>query len=245
MICRLFVLALSIPVLAAIPPKASADELAGVVELYTSQGCSSCPPADATLGRLVQEGDVLALGFHVDYWNYLGWEDTLSSPANTERQYGYARSLNRKSVYTPQAVINGRDHVNGSDHGAIRAKLKGLAAEGQGLTIPVDVKTDGEGLTVRIGGGTGKGHVVAVYYDRATTVEIASGENTGKSITYHNSVRDLETIGMWSGKAMSFELPASVLAAHPGGGLAVLLQSVSPRGTPGVILGAGRIETAP
>jgi len=82
----------------------------GVVELFTSQGCSSCPPADATLGQLVAQGDVVALSYHVDYWNYLGWADTLSSKENTARQYGYAKTMGRSGVYTPQAVINGRDH---------------------------------------------------------------------------------------------------------------------------------------
>ena len=87
----------------------------GVVELFTSQGCSSCPPADAVLGELSKQGNLVALSYHVDYWNYLGWEDTFSSKQSTDRQYEYARTLGRKSVYTPQVIINGRDHINGAD----------------------------------------------------------------------------------------------------------------------------------
>ena len=93
---------------------------AGVVELFTSQGCSSCPPADKALETLAREGKVVALAYHVDYWNYLGWADTMASKENTERQYAYARMFGRSGVYTPQAVINGRDHRNGADLKGIR-----------------------------------------------------------------------------------------------------------------------------
>src|SRR6478752_10718830 len=121
--------ALAGPLLADEAPK-------GVVELFTSQGCSSCPPADAAFRKLVERGDVIALAYHVDYWNYLGWADTLSSKENTERQYGYARTMGRSNVYTPQVVVNGRDHVAGADLNGITSKLDGFVTEGKGLTVP-------------------------------------------------------------------------------------------------------------
>ena len=105
-------------------------KLLGVVELFTSQGCNSCPPADAALAKLAARGDVVALGYHVDYWDYLGWSDTLGSKANTERQYAYARGLNRRGVYTPQAVINGRAHTNGGRYGEIVSTMRQDMAAG-------------------------------------------------------------------------------------------------------------------
>ncbi|MCX7303033.1 MAG: DUF1223 domain-containing protein [Hyphomicrobiales bacterium] len=93
----------------------------GVVELFTSQGCNSCPPADKVLAELAEKGEVVALGYHVDYWDYLGWKDTLATPENTERQHLYGKAFQERSVYTPQAVINGRLHVNGARREAVRA----------------------------------------------------------------------------------------------------------------------------
>lgn len=234
--------AFCLPVIAGSPTAGMAKDLVGVVELFTSQGCSSCPPADATLSRLIDEGDVLALSYHVDYWNYLGWKDTLSSAASTERQYGYARTLNRNSVYTPQAVINGRDHVNGADYARIRSLFSEMKSEHERPDIDVDIQSDEQGMRVRIGAGKGKANVVAVYFDEKNKVAIGRGENSGKTITYRHSVRAMETIGMWSGEALTLELPESVLAAHPGRGCAILLQEVSRDGAPGAILGAAQVD---
>jgi hypothetical protein len=141
MIARTLFHALALPLIAAMalagPLRATAEagDLTGVVELFTSQGCSSCPPADAELAKMADKGDVLALSYHVDYWNYLGWADTLASKASTERQYGYARTLKRKNVYTPQAVINGRDHANGADPAAVNALINKLSAIDEGLNV--------------------------------------------------------------------------------------------------------------
>jgi hypothetical protein len=172
---------------------------AGVVELFTSQGCSSCPPADHVLDELASSGDVIALGYHVDYWDYLGWKDTLGSPENTKRQYQYGKSLGERSVYTPQAVINAD------------------AAPNQ----------------------KGNAHLVLVYFDPQHPVIIQRGENRGKTINYANPVTDIQTAGMWHGKAASFEFPKSEILRK--GGCAVLLQSVRPGGLPGPILGAAMI----
>lgn len=223
---------------------AQAENFTGVVELFTSQGCSSCPPADAELARLNAAGEVLTLSYHVDYWNYLGWADTLSSPASTKRQYGYAKTLGRKNVYTPQAVINGQDHVNGADGPAIDSILTRLSSTGAGLTVSVSADLDVDGLSISVGEGKGKANIVIMYFDDITTVNIESGENAGRSITYHHSVREMETVGMWNGEAVKLELPASVLSAQPGRGCAILLQMVSKDGAPGRILGAAMINPA-
>ena len=234
--------------LSALVVPASADDakgpISGVVELFTSQGCSSCPPADAVLAGLIEEGGVIALSYHVDYWNYLGWNDTLSDPAHTARQKGYASTWKRRSVYTPQAVVNGRKHVNGADGAAIRQLVSGMAAGGKGLSVDVALAMTGDGITVDVGAGTGKADIVAVYFDETNTVAIERGENTGKTITYRHSVRSVETIGMWSGDAVTLTLPRSVLKAHEGRGCAILLQSVADDGAPSAIIGAAMMEPA-
>ena len=247
MIARTLLFSLALPVLAAgssvlaSAAMADAGEIRGVVELFPSQGCSSCPPADAQLARLAGEDDVLALSYHVDYWNYLGWADTLSSKASTERQYGYARTLGRKNVYTPQAVINGEDHVNGADGRAIDKLLGKLDSIGAGMVVDVSVDSDDDGLTISIGPGEGKADIVAVYFDRSNTVDISRGENAGRTVTYHHSVRDMETVGMWNGEEITLKLPASVISAHPDRSCAILLQIVGKDGAPGRILGAAKI----
>lgn len=210
----------------------------GVVELFTSQGCSSCPPADAALGELVAQGDVVALSYHVDYWNYLGWKDTFSSPQSTERQYDYAHTLGRKSVYTPQAIINGRAHMNGADIRGINAKIDAFDTAGRGLTVPVEAVREGDKIKIHIGGGEGKANILLVYFDRKNPVDIKRGENRGKTITYWHSVKDMQTIGMWDGKPMDLVLPKSLMDAQGHEGCAILLQTMQPDGVPGAIVGA-------
>ncbi|MEI1249948.1 DUF1223 domain-containing protein [Rhizobium aouanii] len=210
----------------------------GVVELFTSQGCSSCPPADAAFRKLVNQGDVIALAYHVDYWNYLGWADTLSSKENTERQYGYAKTMGRSNVYTPQAIVNGRDHLAGADLNGINGKIDTYSSEGNGLTIPISAAMRGDELEIKIGAGQGKANVVMVYFDKEKTIDVEKGENSGKKISYLHSVTNVETVGMWDGKATSLTLPASVLQRPQLEGCAILLQSATADGDPAAILGA-------
>ncbi|MBX4907281.1 MULTISPECIES: thioredoxin family protein [Rhizobium] len=210
----------------------------GVVELFTSQGCSSCPPADAAFRKLVNQGDVIALAYHIDYWNYLGWADTLSSKENTERQYGYARTMGRSNVYTPQAIVNGRGHLAGADLTGINSKIDTYSSEGNGLTIPVSAAMRGDELEIKIGAGQGKANVVMVYFDKEKTIDVEKGENSGKKISYLHSVTNVETVGMWDGKATSLTLPASVLQRPQLEGCAILLQSATADGDPAAILGA-------
>ncbi|MBY3487577.1 DUF1223 domain-containing protein [Rhizobium laguerreae] len=210
----------------------------GVVELFTSQGCSSCPPADAAFRKLVNQGDVIALAYHIDYWNYLGWADTLSSKENTERQYGYAKTMGRSNVYTPQAIVNGRDHLAGADLNGINSKIDTYSSEGNGLTVPISAAMRGDELEIKIGAGQGKANVVMVYFDKEKTIDVEKGENSGKKISYLHSVTNVETVGMWDGKATSLTLPASVLQRPQLEGCAILLQSATADGDPAAILGA-------
>jgi len=209
----------------------------GVVELFTSQGCSSCPPADRVLEQLIETDHVIGLAYHVDYWNYLGWADTLGSKANTDRQYGYAKTLKRNTVYTPQAVLNGKAHVNGADIAAVRGEL---AQQGKALPVTVHAKLDETALQIDIGSGTGKADIVVAYFMPKTDVKIERGENSGSTISYVNSVAKLEVVGMWDGSATSVKLPATVMINGKSdfGGCAILLQQTGEKGEPGAILGA-------
>ena len=216
----------------------------GVVELFTSQGCNSCPPADEFFAELAANPDLVALAYHVDYWNYLGWEDTLSRKENTERQFDYMRAFNNRSVYTPQAVINGRAHVNGASRGDVDDALDSLASAGAGMQVGIKVSRTGDGVRIDTeeasDAGNTKAHVVVVYFHPPQTVTIDKGENGGRSMTYWNAVSDIQTAGMWHGKAQRYELPMSAVAKK--GGCAVLLQSVGKDGLPGPILGAAFIH---
>lgn len=210
----------------------------GVVELFTSQGCASCPPADDAFRQIAGRQDVIALAYHVDYWNYMGWTDTLSSKENTERQYGYARMMGRGNVYTPQVIINGRDHVKGSDLSGIVSKVETYPGEGKGLTVPITTAMTGDELEITVGDGQGKANVVLVYYNKEKTIDVEKGENTGKKIAYLHSVANVETIGMWNGKQAVFKLPATVLQKQDLEGCAVLLQTSTSDGDPAAIIGA-------
>ncbi len=247
MIRQFLVSAALAAIVAASPAEAGkARQVSGVVELFTSQGCHSCPPADKVLVDLADEGEVIALGYHVDYWDYLGWKDTLGSPEYTKRQYGYARTLGERSVYTPQAVVNGRAHLNGGDRRSIDRLISQMAPEGSGLPIKINVEEVGDGLVIEADKGDvnalGDAHLVLVYFDKAKDVKIDRGENRGKTITYANIVTGLQTAGMWHGDAIRYELPMSEISKHGDGGCAVLLQVVNKDGSPGAIIGASLLE---
>lgn len=216
----------------------------GVVELFTSQGCNSCPRADAVFAELVKRGDLVALAYHIDYWDYLGWQDTLASPDNTQRQYDYAKSFGANSVYTPQVVINGRTHVRGSNGAAIAETLDSFAKSGEGMSVDIKVIQAGDSIVIDAGEGTGddQGRIVLVHFNPAQLVTIDRGENTGKTITYWNSVTAIQTVGMWHGAAARYEFPASEMVRKGAGGCAVLLQAKGANGLPGPILGAALID---
>ncbi|HXZ16490.1 MAG TPA: DUF1223 domain-containing protein [Roseiarcus sp.] len=177
-----------------------------VVELFQSQGCSSCPPAEANVIAVSGRPDVLALAFEVDYWDRLGWKDTFSSPAWTARQYAYARAMGRDGVYTPEVVVNGRTEGDGLD-------AEGLAAlmhEGdRGAGGPDVGFVDG---AVTVGGAPAPAQGAEVWlarYDpRVVEVAVKRGENAGRTLPYKNVVREMILLGRWDGRAASFPLPA-------------------------------------
>lgn len=223
----------------ALAGSAAQAEPKAVLELFTSQGCSSCPPADELFGEYAKRDDVVALSLPVDYWNYLGWEDTLASHQNTERQRGYAAARGDRQVYTPQVVIDGRRHVVGSDRAAIEAAI---TAEGNSLSVPVHLTFTDDTMTVNVGasadGQSPRSVVWLVLYDRAHTVEIAGGENGGRRVTYYNVVREMRRLAMWKGEALTVDLPLLELNEASADGSAAILQQETKTGLPGPILGA-------
>lgn len=235
-------MASSVAVLAVADPSATPR---GVIELFTSQGCSSCPPADTVFSQLVEKGDVVALAYHVDYWDYLGWRDTFAKPENTERQYEYMKAFKAQSVYTPQAVINGRKHVNGASKEDIDQTLDQLKGANGGLSVDVRATRRGSSLMIQTDAATNgprEAEVVIVYFEPPTPIAIDRGENTGKTLTYWNAVTDVQVAGMWHGKSASFELPMREVTKKATGGYAVLLQSVNGDGSPGPIVGASIVR---
>jgi len=217
----------------------------GVVELFTSQGCNSCPPADGILAQLAQRGDVVALSYHVDYWDYRGWSDTLGGPENTARQRDYAKALGQRSVYTPQAVVNGRKHMSGANGGDIAGTLAEMDASGQGMAIDVSIRQGSDSIIIETGSGThhnGKANILLLFLEPAITVEIERGENAGKSVTYANAVTGMQSAGLWHGEKTRLEIPTSELKRKGAGGCAVLLQSMRGSGEPGPIIGAAILD---
>ena len=199
-----------------------------VAELFTSQSCSSCPPADALLEELAgRRPDVLALSYHVTYWNRLGWRDRFSLPEATERQRRYAATLGHGQVYTPQLVVQGRRDVVGSDRGAVLGAIASAAAD-PGQAVAMAVAPSGAAVVVEAGAGSGAGTVVLLGYDRRQVTPVGGGENRGRTLAHANVVRGLAAIGEWRGR------PMRAGGARPEGEhVAVLLQAAD-----GAILGA-------
>lgn len=215
-----------------------ATDMPTVVELFTSQGCSSCPPADRLLRDLAARDDVLALGYHVDYWDYIGWSDPFALRQSTQRQRAYGRAFELRSVFTPQMVIDGAASVVGSRTRDVERALD--AAPGRrDQRVPVSVAQPApDRFVVTLGAAAYDGEpadILLIRYDDAHVTEVARGENRGRTLTDVNVVRQFDVIGQWRGEAMT--ISASLPASDVPGGCAVLVQ------TPGhgPILGAARI----
>ncbi|MBU1307014.1 MAG: DUF1223 domain-containing protein [Alphaproteobacteria bacterium] len=229
--------------LAVLVQPASADSLRvspkAVVELFTSQGCSSCPPADALLTSLDERGDVLALAYHVDYWDYVGWKDTFGEADYSDRQRAYAQSWGSSRIYTPQMVINGAVGVVGSR----RNEVNGAIDRGR-LPLQVAVTQDRNMLKIAIPADAQLSDAVVwlvTYLDRAD-VDIAEGNNAGKSMVYTQVVTGRQALGMWeSASGASLKLPIPEVLAHSSTGIAVIVQQEKD-GLPGPILGAAAFE---
>ncbi|MHB2267546.1 DUF1223 domain-containing protein [Aliihoeflea sp. PC F10.4] len=219
------------------------DKPVAVVELFTSQGCNSCPKADAKLAELAETGDVVALGFHVDYWDYLGWKDTLATPENTDRQRDYSRIFGNRSVYTPQIVINGEGDLKGSKPDRVDAAIRRVRKGGL-LPVDVDLRFDPDSLVISVGEGVARGEasVLVVYFADRTEVDIGQGRNRGRSHAYVHPVKAFHSAGMWEGKAAEMRLPLHDVRKKGAGGVAVLLQEIDANGLPGEIRGAALIH---
>ena len=210
-----------------------------LIELFTSQGCSNCPAADALLGEYVDRDDVVALSLPVDYWNYLGWTDTFAKAAHTERQRGYAAARGDGQVYTPQIVVAGRWHMVGSDRAAIDAAI---AAAAELPSVDLSISLEEAGLHIGVGeapaDGPSWGTWWIVMFDETETVEIGRGENAGRTVTYHHIALEMHRVAMWRGDAMSIELPLMELAEIGADGCVVILQQDGVGGLPGPVIGA-------
>ncbi|HEX3350292.1 MAG TPA: DUF1223 domain-containing protein [Acetobacteraceae bacterium] len=202
-----------------------------ILELFTSEGCSSCPPADAVLRDLARtRADVLPLAFHVTYWDYLGWHDPFALQAATQRQRAYAAAL-PSDVYTPQLVVDGRTDVVGSDRPATLAAIR-RAASADAAAVPVTLRRDGNEAVIEIAAGTAAPGttVLLVGYDPEHTTSIGRGENGGRTLVEANIVRSLATAAAWSGDRVTLRRPLPA-----GEKLAVVIQA-----SDGRILGAAR-----
>ncbi|MFT3724169.1 MAG: DUF1223 domain-containing protein [Hyphomonadaceae bacterium] len=193
-----------------------------VVEIFQSQGCSSCPPANENILALVDRPDLLVLSFGVTYWDKLGWKDTFASHANTQRQYDYAAGLKRRNVATPQVIIDGRIDITGLD----RSELNRSIAAVKTPTSPPAISLSGDALILGAASAPATGaDVWLVRYDpRIVQVPVKAGENTGRTLPHRNVVRELVRLGGWSGKAVTYRLPA---ASDPALRNAILVQAVS------------------
>ncbi len=217
--------------------KAQSNDFKAVVELFTSQGCSSCPPADALLESYVSRPDVLALTFPVDYWDYLGWKDTYASPRFSERQRAYAKTRGDGSVYTPQAVINGRSHAVGSRKKMIDKSIMAMDRLSP-LSVPVSFRVEDKMMLIDLGAskdGTATSATVWVaIIQKVGKVNVRRGENGGRTLSYYNIVRELTPVGMWTGEKETIRLDLASMTWPKSDACAVLVQ----QGIGGPIIGA-------
>lgn len=215
-----------------------------VVEMFTSQGCGYCPPADEHLADLARSGEVIALAYHVDYWDYLGWRDTMANAGNTARQQEYSQAFGNRSVYTPQAIVNGRLQMNGAERRNLEKTIAGAGAARDGANVDLSICYEDDAMVIEAGAAEGpqrKAQLMVVYFEPATQVKIGHGKNAGRNMTYWNAVSSFHAAGMWRGEKMRIELPANEIASKGAGGCAVLLQEIDKDDLPGAILGAAII----
>lgn len=213
--------------------------VSAVLELFTSQGCSSCPPADRLLESYAKRRDVMALSFPVDYWDYLGWEDTLASEKNSERQRAYAKSRGDGAVYTPQVVVNGIGHAVGSDRNQIELQIAKTSMAFAQRRVPMRFWRTSSMIIVEVAGAgenmsASEATIWLAPIDDVVEVEIPRGENRGKTLKYHNVVHELTPIGVWTGKPMRIQIAAQPFMKPGNTHYAVLMQE----GTNGPIIGA-------
>ena len=212
-----------------------------VVELFTSQGCSSCPPADKVLGELAKDPSVIALSLPIDYWDYLGWKDTLADSRFSARQKAYSQMRGDRDVYTPQVIVNGAAHVIGSDRARIEGAIKDTGKTDKVMSVLVTMSLSGKQLTVSVAAGKegapAQGEVWLCSISKSVPISIGRGENRGREIVYHNVVRNLLKVGDWNGNPESWTLPLDSVMRDGIDAAAVLVQDGN-RDRPGPMLGA-------
>lgn len=213
-----------------LPAMASAGERPVVVELFTSQGCSSCPPANAFLNEMSKgRADILPLAFHVTYWDRLGWKDPFSLEAATARQARYGHRFGDGS-YTPEIVVDGSVGLVGSHRDEVNATID-QAKRDPHTAADVSVRKVGENVVIRVGSGNGSGTVLLIGFDHEHTTKIGRGENGGRTLAEANVVRSIRPVGQWSGKSLQID------ERFPEGqDVAVVLES-----SDGRIVGAARL----
>jgi hypothetical protein len=217
----------------------TAKPVKGVIELFTSQGCSSCPPADALLKTFADDPSIIALSLPVDYWNYLGWKDTFASPRNSDRQRNYARNRGDGAIFTPQAIVNGVAHVNGASKAAIQQAIDDTSKTGGPMQIAVRFWQERNTLNFALGADAPdhKPREATIWLgvvQMSGSGPIKEGENAGKTLTYTNIVRELTPIGIWKGQAVKVQLPRAAMMQADVQKVVVLVQE----GRSGPIIGA-------
>jgi hypothetical protein len=231
---------LGVCAIVAIIRPAHADPRA-VVELFTSQGCSSCPPADKIIGELAQDPSVVALSMPIDYWDYLGWKDTLADSRFSARQKAYSQMRGDRDVYTPQMIVNGSVHVIGSDRSKIDSAIGATSKADGVMSVPVTMTLAGKQITVSVAAShknpAAQGEVWICSVSKAVPIMIGRGENRGREITYHNVVRTLLKVGDWNGTSGSWTVPLENISREGVDAAVVFVQDGS-RDKPGAMLGA-------
>lgn len=233
--------ALGVCAIVAIIRPAHAEPRA-VVELFTSQGCSSCPPADRIIGELAKDPSVIALSMPIDYWDYLGWKDTLADARFSARQKAYSLMRGDRDVYTPQVVVNGTAHVVGSDRAGIEGAIGATSKTDGVMSVPVSMTLAGKQITVSVAASNKApaavhGEIWICSIAKAVPISIGRGENRGRELTYYNVVRNVLKVGDWNGSAGSWTVPLENISREGIDAAAVLVQDGS-RDRPGPMLGA-------
>jgi hypothetical protein len=213
-----------------------------VLELFTSQGCSSCPAADKLLGELAKDPSLVTLTLPVDYWDYLGWKDTLALKGHTARQRAYAAMRGDREVYTPQVVVNGAVHVIGSDKTAIERAIAQSRKQSDPLALAVSASLAGDKLTVSVPArdNHSPGEIWLCPITTSVPVKIGRGENRGHTVTYTNVVRRWTKLGDWNGKAQTFSVPVKEFQTGEIDSVAVMVQSGG-ASAPKVIVGVAQL----
>jgi len=234
--------ALGVCAIVAIIRPADASEPRAVVELFTSQGCSSCPPADNIIGELSKDPSIIALSMPIDYWDYLGWKDTLADARFSARQKAYSHMFSDRGVYTPQVIVNGSAHVISSDRAGIEGAIGDTQKADGVMSLPVTMTLSGKQINVSVA-ASGKGptsmhgEVWICSVTREIPISIGRGENRGREITYHNVVRNLLKVGDWNGSSGSWTVPLENIS-RDGVDAAVVYVQDGTRDKPGPMLGA-------